>query len=60
MDPENLKIGKVVLDKWTNNLFTIEDITKSFDEKDTYVRGKLVNDPNSENQIRHINDIEDY
>lgn len=59
MNLENLKIGKVVLDKFTNNLLTIEKISKTPDEKDTYVRGKLVNDPNSEIQTRHINDIED-
>lgn len=60
MDLENLNVGKVVMDKFTDNLLTIKEISKTPDQKDTYVRGNLVNDPKSEIQTRHINDIEEF
>jgi hypothetical protein len=59
MNVDNVKIGNVVMDTWTNKLITIKQIDKTPDKKDTYVTGLFVNDPDSEKQVRHINDIQE-
>jgi len=59
MNLENAKVGKVVIDTFTDSLFTIKQISKTPDEKDTYVKGLFVNDPNSTIQTRHIKDIQE-
>jgi len=60
MNVKDVNPGKVVLDKFTNSLFTIKQIGKTPDGKDTYVKGLFVNDPDSEMQTRHINDIQEF
>jgi hypothetical protein len=59
MNLENVKAGKVVLDKFTDKLLTIKQVSKTPDGKDTYVKGLFVNDPDSTIQTRHINDIQE-
>jgi len=59
MQEKDIKVGKVVFDTFTKKPLTIQEITKTRDKRDTYVKGKVVIDEKSEKQTRHINDIKE-